>query len=51
MATASHTFMPISLHSTPMMMLVKPMMDGAWISMPPVIITSVTNREIMHTLT
>ena len=50
MSTASQMFMPASLQSTPMMMLVRPMIEGAWISMPPVIITSVTNREMMQTL-
>lgn len=31
-------------------MLVRPMMEAAWISMPPVIITSVTNSAMMQTL-
>ena len=48
--TAAQMFIPASLQSTPMMMLVRPMIEGAWMSMPPVIITSVTKSEMMHTL-
>ena len=41
-ATAAQILSPQSCHATPMMIEVSPTMEPAWISIPPVIMTSVT---------
>ena len=41
-------FMPPSCHATPRTIEDKPTMEPAWISIPPVIITKVTNREMIQ---
>ena len=49
-STAAQILKPASLQSTPSMILVRPMMDATWISIPPPIITIVTNSVMMQTL-